>query len=34
MSALSAPYFQYEAAAHEFLESFLWPNGPVGSVSV
>jgi transposase-like protein len=29
MSALSAPYFHDEAAAYDFLESFLWPNGPV-----
>lgn len=29
MSALSAPYFHNEDAAYDFLESFLWPNGPV-----
>ena len=29
MSALSAPYFHDEAAAYEFVESFLWPTGPV-----
>lgn len=29
MSALSAPYFHDEAAAHAELEATLWPNGPV-----
>ncbi|MEM7026500.1 MAG: transposase, partial [Pseudomonadota bacterium] len=29
MSALSAPYLHDEAAAFEFVESVLWPNGPV-----
>src|SRR3712207_657333 len=29
MSALSAPYFQEEAAAYAELEATLWPNGPV-----
>lgn len=28
-SNLSAPYLHDEAAAHEFVESVLWPNGPV-----
>ena len=27
MSALSATYLHDEAAAHEFVESVLWPNG-------
>jgi transposase-like protein len=27
MSALSAPYLHDETAAHEFVESVLWPNG-------
>ena len=29
MSSLSAPYLHDEAAAHEFVESVLWPDGPV-----
>jgi transposase-like protein len=29
MSSLSAPYLHDEAKAHEFVESVLWPNGPV-----
>ena len=29
MSKLSIPYLHDEAAAHEFVESVLWPNGPV-----
>src|SRR5215210_1108078 len=29
MSILSRPHFHDEAAAFEFLESALWPNGPV-----
>lgn len=29
MSILSAPYFHNEEAAYEFVESRLWPNGPV-----
>jgi transposase-like protein len=29
MSSLSAPYLHDEAAAHEFVESVLWPSGPV-----
>ena len=29
MSALSAPYLHDEAAAFEFVESVLWPNGAV-----
>jgi transposase-like protein len=29
MSNLSAPYLHDEAAAHEFVESVLWPEGPV-----
>ncbi len=29
MSSLSAPYLHDEAAAHDFVESVLWPNGPV-----
>jgi transposase-like protein len=29
MSALSAPYFHDEDAAYDFLESFLWPTGPI-----
>lgn len=29
MSSLSAPYLHDEAAAHEFLESVLWPAGAV-----
>lgn len=28
MSSLSAPYLHNEEAAHEFVESVLWPNGP------
>ncbi|HYC64538.1 MAG TPA: IS1595 family transposase, partial [Reyranellaceae bacterium] len=28
MSVLSAPYFHDEAAAYEFLENLLWPEGP------
>ena len=28
-SILSKPYFRSEAAAYEFLESELWPSGPV-----
>ena len=24
-----APYFSDEAKAHEFVESLMWPNGPV-----
>ena len=28
MSILSAPYFHNEAAAYEFVEARLWPNGP------
>lgn len=28
MSVLNAPYFRDEAAAHEKLESILWPQGP------
>ena len=28
MSSLSAPYLHDEAAAHEFVESVLWPDGP------
>lgn len=29
MSILSKPYFHNEEAAYEFVESRLWPNGPV-----
>lgn len=29
MSILNKPYFQDESAAFEYLESVLWPNGPV-----
>lgn len=29
MSILSAPYFHDEQAAYDFVESKLWPNGPV-----
>jgi len=29
MSILSAPYFHNEETAYEFVESRLWPNGPV-----
>lgn len=29
MSILSKPYFHNEEAAYEFIESKLWPNGPV-----
>lgn len=29
MSRISAPYLHDEALAHEFVESILWPNGPV-----
>jgi transposase-like protein len=29
MSAFTAPFFHDEVAAYEFLESELWPNGPV-----
>ena len=29
MSVLSRPYFYDEAAAFEFVESIIWPNGPV-----
>jgi transposase-like protein len=29
MSVLSKPYFHDEAAAFEFVESILWPTGPV-----
>lgn len=29
MSILSAPHFHNEEAAYEFVESRLWPNGPV-----
>lgn len=29
MSSLSASYLHDEAAAHEFVESVLWPDGPV-----
>ncbi len=29
MSILSQPYFHNEEAAYEFIESKLWPNGPV-----
>jgi transposase-like protein len=29
MSSLSAPYLHNEVAAHEFVESVLWPDGPV-----
>jgi len=29
MSVFFAPYFTDETAAYDFLESFLWPNGPV-----
>src|SRR5919202_748150 len=29
MSVLSKPWFHDEAAAFEFLEAALWPNGPV-----
>lgn len=29
MSVLSAPHFHNEAAAYEFVEARLWPNGPV-----
>ena len=29
MSSLSAPYLHNEAAAHEFVESVLWPNGRI-----
>lgn len=29
MSILSQPYFHNEAAAYEFVETRLWPNGPV-----
>lgn len=29
MSILSAPYFHNEEAAYQFVESRLWPNGPV-----
>lgn len=29
MSSLSATYLHDEAAAHEFVESVLWPTGPV-----
>ena len=29
MSILSNPYFHNEEAAYEFVESRLWPNGPV-----
>lgn len=29
MSLLSRPYFRDEDAAYEFLESVLWPSGPV-----
>ncbi len=28
MSVLSQPYFHDEAAAYQFLEGLLWPNGP------
>jgi transposase-like protein len=28
MSSLSAPYLHNEEAAHEFVESVLWPDGP------
>lgn len=28
MSSLSAPYLHNEAAAHEFVEGVLWPQGP------
>lgn len=28
-SILSAPYFHIEAAAYEFIEARIWPNGPV-----
>src|SRR5579864_3540049 len=29
MSVLNRPYFRDEQAAHAFLESILWPDGPV-----
>src|SRR5688572_30036196 len=29
MSILSAPYFHSEAAAYEFVEARLWPQGPI-----
>lgn len=29
MSILSKPHFHDEAAAYEFVETALWPNGPV-----
>jgi transposase-like protein len=29
MSILSAPYFHNEAAAYEFVEARLWPQGPI-----
>jgi len=29
MSILNAPYFRDEEAAHSFLESIIWKNGPV-----
>ena len=28
-SILSAPYFHNEEAAYEFVESRIWPSGPV-----
>ena len=29
MSVFSAPHFHDEAAAYEYVEALLWPNGPV-----
>lgn len=29
MSSLKETYFRDEAAAYEFVESFIWPDGPV-----
>jgi transposase-like protein len=29
MSVFFAPYFTDETAAYDFVEGFLWPNGPV-----
>jgi transposase-like protein len=29
MSSLNEPHYQNEEAAYEFVESWLWPNGPI-----